>query len=136
MRLTGDLGAATLNTPPVNPLLHRDAMLTTSLNPTAIGRFLTEPEVRAIVLTLLRSPLRGRRLAQLTGIPVARCFRILRRLQRLGLVEAGTVMVDRRGRSSKVFRAHLQHLHLHIKDGRLRLRLALPKGMVGPRARP
>lgn len=111
-------------------------MFTQSLGPAAIGRFLTEPEVRAVMLTLLRRPLLGRELARATGIPVARCFRLLRRLERLGLVEGGTMMVGRRGRPAEIFRAHLQRLHLHVTDGRLRVRLVLPKGIVGPRARP
>lgn len=101
----------------------------------AVGRFILRPEVRAILLTLLRGPLPGRAVARATGMPVAPCLRALRRLQRLGLVEASTV-VDPRGRRGEVFHAHVEGLHLAVRDGRLRVRITLPGGVVGPVARP
>ncbi len=86
-------------------------------------RLLARHEVRQLMLA---SFLRGRTALELsegTGIPIARCYRLLWKLRAAGLMHVEGAYVSARGRTKLRFRARLEGLELFLRDNHLMARI-------------
>jgi predicted ArsR family transcriptional regulator len=82
-------------------------------------RLLSRPEVRRVLLASFVRARTARELSDVTGIPIAKCYRILRRLKRIGLVAVEEAYLNPRGRVKFRYRSRLRGLQLFLKGHRL-----------------
>lgn len=62
----------------------------------------------------------ARDLSRRYGIPIAACYRRIRRLQNLGLVYCAQEVPSRNGKGLQMFRSRLKTLRVMLSEGRLR----------------
>lgn len=86
-------------------------------------KVLANGEARSLLLAGFVRARAAREMSDLTGIPIARCYRFLHRLRLLGLVAVERVHVTSRGRGKLLFRSRLQGLELFLSRGRLMARV-------------
>ena len=89
-------------------------------------RILTLPETRRLLLASFGRPRTGRQLSEVTGIPIARCYRLLRRLHLLGLIRVEGVHVPAGGQGKLLFGARLPGMELFVDGARVRGRIRRP----------
>lgn len=83
---------------------------------------------------MLASFLRARTALELsrgTGIPIARCYRLLWKLRAAGLMRVEGAHVSARGRAKLLFRARLEGLELFLRKGQLMGRIRRSR-ILGP----
>ncbi len=90
-------------------------------------RILSRPEARRLVLASFIQPRSALELSEITGIPIARCYRVLWRLRRAGLVEVHGVYIRPTGRAKLLFRGRPHGLELFIRDKRLMAKIGRPR---------
>ncbi len=90
-------------------------------------RILSRPEARRIVLASFVRPRSALELSDLTGVPIARCYRILWRLRRAGLVEVHGAHIRPTGRAKLLFRGKLHGLELFLREDKLMAKVAKPR---------
>ncbi len=89
-------------------------------------RILTLPETRRLLLASFGQARTGRQLSEVTGIPIARCYRLLRRLHLLGLIEVAGVRLSSRGQGKLLFEARLPKMEIFVDGPRVRGRIRRP----------
>ncbi|MFQ5553077.1 MAG: hypothetical protein ACE5EW_05100 [Thermoplasmata archaeon] len=89
-------------------------------------RILTLPETRRLLLASFGQARTGRQLSEVTGIPIARCYRLLRKLHLLGLIEVEGVYISPRGQGKLLFEARLPGMELFVDRTRVRGRVRRP----------
>lgn len=99
----------------------------------AVQTLIREKEVRDILLAAHMGPLTASQLASRTGIPIARCCRLLRRLQAVGLIDRVGVRVGRRG-GKFLYRSRMDLVELFLREGRLWARLSIEQAQPRPKA--
>lgn len=82
-------------------------------------RLLVRPEVRRVLLASFVRARTARELSELTGISIAKCYSILRKLKRLGLVAVESAHVNTRGRVKFSYRSRIRGLQLFLRGHRL-----------------
>lgn len=83
-------------------------------------RILARPEARRLILASFVRARSAFELSERTGIPVARCYRLLWKLRAAGLMSVEGARVFARGRAKLLFRARLRGLELFLRgDNRL-----------------
>ncbi|MFQ5837720.1 MAG: helix-turn-helix domain-containing protein [Thermoplasmata archaeon] len=90
-------------------------------------RLISTPEVRRLLLASFVRARTAHELSEMTGIPIARCYRLLRKLRRAGLVVSEEAYVNRRGRVKFLFRSRLHGLQLFLNGPRLMGRIRQPR---------
>lgn len=90
-------------------------------------RILARPEARRLILASFTRPKRALELSRQTGIPIAKCYRLLWRLRRAGLVRIDGAHIFPTGRAKLLFRGRLQNLELFARGGRLMARTPRPR---------
>jgi DNA-binding Lrp family transcriptional regulator len=89
-------------------------------------RFLARPDVRRLLLTSFIKARSALELSELTGIPIAKCYRIIRKLRRAGLVTVEAAYINPRGRVKFLYRSRLQGLQLFLRGTRIMGRISRP----------
>ncbi len=89
-------------------------------------RILTLPETRRLLLASFGPARTGRQLSEVTGIPIARCYRLLRKLHLLGLIEVEGVQLSSRGQGKLLFGARLPGMEIFVDGSRVRGRIRRP----------
>ncbi|MFQ5986542.1 MAG: hypothetical protein ACE5KQ_04220 [Thermoplasmata archaeon] len=89
-------------------------------------RILTLPETRHLLLASFGQARTGRQLSEVTGIPIARCYRLLRKLYLLGLIEIEGVYLSPRGQGKLLFGARLPGMEIFVDGTRVRGRVRRP----------
>ncbi|MFQ6012209.1 MAG: hypothetical protein ACE5LS_00980 [Thermoplasmata archaeon] len=87
---------------------------------------LAMPETRRLLLASLGQARTGRQLSEVTGIPIARCYRLLRELHLLELIDVEGVYVSPRGQGKLLFGARLPGVEIFVDGTRLRGRIRHP----------
>lgn len=90
-------------------------------------RILSKPDARKLVLASFVRPRSALELSYLTGVPIARCYRLLWRLRRGGLIEIHGAHIRPTGRAKLLFRGKLRGLMLFMRDNRLLARIERPR---------
>ncbi|GEM_PF-5571172 len=86
-------------------------------------------DVMTILRMLIRSPATPREISAHTGIPIAKCYRVLSSLEKKGVV----VPLARKGkmrRGSIPYRANLENAYVYAENGRIRLRFETVLSLV------
>jgi predicted transcriptional regulator len=91
-----------------------------------LGKLLKQRDVRDILMVASKKPLSARRISDLTGIPIANCYRRLRMLVAVGLIEIDGYQLLGQGRSRNLFRSRIERLELFLHGDRLKGKLHLP----------
>ncbi len=89
-------------------------------------RILTRPEARRLLLASFGQARTGRQLSEVTGIPIARCYRLLRKLHLLGLVEVEGVSLSANGKGKLLFGGRLPGVEIFVDGSRVRGRIRPP----------
>ncbi|MFQ5908207.1 MAG: hypothetical protein ACE5JE_05205 [Thermoplasmata archaeon] len=89
-------------------------------------RILTLPETRRLLLASFGRARTGRQLSEVTGIPIARCYRLLRKLHLLGLIKVEGVHLSPRVRGKLLFGARLPGMEIFVDGARVRGRIRRP----------
>lgn len=96
---------------------------------------LRKRDVRDILVAAHVGAATAPEIAHRTGIPIARCCRLLRILEAAGLVARQGVQV-RRGGGRPLYRSRLENLELFLKSGRLWAKMEVPSTSARPSAKP
>lgn len=67
------------------------------------------------------------------GIPIAACYRRIRQLERMGLVQCERILPSRNGKGLQLFRSRVKSVRVRLEDGRLTASILLEDG-ADPRA--
>lgn len=90
-------------------------------------RILARPEARRLVLAAFTRPRSALELSHQTGIPIAKCYRLLWRLRRAGLIRVHGAYIFPTGRAKLLFRGKLRDLELFLTGGKLMARAHKPR---------
>ncbi len=82
-------------------------------------RILARPDIRKLILASFIRARTAFELSQQTGIPIARCYRLLWKLRSVGLITVEAARVNPRGRAKLLFRARLGGLEFFLKGDRI-----------------
>ncbi|MEE9236547.1 MAG: hypothetical protein V3U52_01985 [Thermoplasmata archaeon] len=77
------------------------------------------PEIRRLILASFVKARTALQLADLTGIPIAKCYRLIWRLRAAGLMAVEAAFVSPNGRTKLLFRSRLPGLELFLRDNQL-----------------
>src|SRR5512136_2072258 len=67
------------------------------------------------------------------GIPIAACYRRIRRLEEMGLVYCERALPSRNGKGLQLFRSRLKSVRISLEEGRLKASIVIDDGRQ-PRA--
>ena len=90
------------------------------MEPFQVSQTVMDEYAARILLGTTEHPASARDLSFRYGIPIAACYRRLRRLQNLGLVYCAQEVPSRNGKGLQLFRSRLKTLRVMLVDGRLR----------------
>jgi len=89
---------------------------------------LTDEYSVKILVATLRCPHSAQEIAEDYGIPIAACYRRLRELEKVGLVECTERRLSRQGKRISYFISLLKNAYVFFENGRLRVRFQLKTG--------
>ncbi len=90
------------------------------MQPFQVSQTVMDEYAARILLGTTEKPASARDLSYRYGIPIAACYRRLRRLESLGLVYCAQELPSRNGKGLQMFRSRLKTLRLALVEGRLR----------------
>jgi len=105
----------------VIPILNKDNMWD-------VLHHITDPYSVRILRATLHRPLDAITLSNTLGIPIAVCYRRLRELERLGLIEAVGRKLTQKGKWITLYKAKLKNATVIMKEGKLYLHLSFRWG--------
>ncbi len=89
---------------------------------------MTEPYSVRIIRATLHRPMDAITLSNSLGIPIAVCYRRLKELERLGLIEAVGRKLTQKGKWITLYKAKIKNATVVMKEGKLYLRLSFRWG--------
>ncbi len=89
---------------------------------------MTEPYSVRIIRATLHRPMDAITLSNALGIPIAVCYRRLKELERLGLIEAVGRKLTQKGKWITLYKAKIKNATVVMKEGKLYLRVSFKWG--------
>ncbi|RLF49662.1 MAG: hypothetical protein DRN20_01525 [Thermoplasmata archaeon] len=88
-------------------------------------KIIGDEEAERIIAALRTRPLPDREVPRVCGIPVARAYKKMRMLEKLGILICVREAKDKFGRTVKFYKANVEDAYVCVDGGRTRIRLAV-----------
>lgn len=90
-----------------------------------VGRAVSDEYTARILAGTSKRPASALELSDLFDIPIAACYRRLRRLEEMGLIYCEGQVTSTNGKAIHLYRSRLQSVTVQLEHGRLRVRVEL-----------
>lgn len=95
------------------------------MDPLATSKLLTDPQLMRILVATSRTPKTVQELSAMFGIPIAGCYRKVKELEDVGLLEKVDKILTPRGKRVARFRSVLRGAYIQFFNNELRVTLEL-----------
>ena len=83
-----------------------------------------------IILSTYNIPRTPQQLSELFGIPIARCFEKVRKLEKMGLLRSQGKVLTRKGKPTDVYKSNLENAYVYLDNGRIKVRFEIAVNMA------
>ncbi len=95
------------------------------MNPLAVTKLLSDEYSVKILTATFRMPRSANFLSVKFNIPIAACYRRIRELEKMGLIQTTEKILTPRGKRVSLYRSNLKSAYLSFENGRLKAQLEL-----------
>lgn len=101
-----------------------------TVNPLEASQLLTDEYAAKILLATFKRKLSAQEISKRYGIPIAACYRKIRVLEGIGLLECVDRVLTQKGKRKKLYTSRLKNAYIFFEKGKLRARFHLASGAV------
>ncbi|MFQ6061519.1 MAG: hypothetical protein ACE5KV_09575 [Thermoplasmata archaeon] len=87
-------------------------------------------EVGRILLATASRPMTARQLSEMLNIPIVNCYRKIKLLESLGLLNRFATLYSPRGKAVALYSSQLRDARIYYSDNRLKMALKVPPGVL------
>lgn len=100
------------------------------LSPLEASQLLTDEYSAKILLATYKRRISAQEISQRYGIPIAACYRKIRYLEQVGLIECVDRILTQKGKRKNLYTSRLKNAYIFFENGHLRARFQLATGAV------
>ena len=100
------------------------------LSPLEASQLLTDEYSAKILLATYKRKISAQEISQRYGIPIAACYRKIRSLEEVGLIECVERILTQKGKRKNLYTSCLRNAYIFFENGRLRVRFQLATGVT------
>jgi len=100
------------------------------LSPLEASQLLTDEYSAKILLATYKRKISAQEISQRYGIPIAACYRKIRILEEVGLIECVERILTQKGKRKNLYTSCLRNAYIFFENGKLRARFQLATGQV------
>ncbi|HEX9339574.1 MAG TPA: winged helix-turn-helix domain-containing protein [Thermoplasmata archaeon] len=100
------------------------------LSPLEASQLLTDEYSAKILLATYKRRISAQEISQRYGIPIAACYRKIRILEEVGLIQCVERILTQKGKRKNLYTSCLRNAYIFFENGKLRARFQLATGQV------
>src|SRR5438046_9089349 len=100
------------------------------LSPLEASQLLTDEYSAKILLATYKRKSSAQEISQRYGIPIAACYRKIRTLEEVGLIQCVDRILTQKGKRKNLYTSCLRNAYIFFENGKLRARFQLATGVV------
>ncbi len=100
------------------------------LSPLEASQLLTDEYSAKILLATYKRKISAQEISQRYGIPIAACYRKIRILEEVGLIQCVERILTQKGKRKNLYTSCLRNAYIFFENGKLRARFQLSTGQV------
>jgi len=100
------------------------------MTPLEASQLLTDEYTAKILLATFKRKLSAQEISRKYGIPIAACYRKIRALEEIGLLECVERILTQKGKRKNLYTSRLKNAYVFFEGGRLRVRFHLTTGVI------
>ncbi len=100
------------------------------MTPLEASQLLTDEYTAKILLATFKRKLSAQEISRKYGIPIAACYRKIRALEEIGLLECVERILTQKGKRKNLYTSRLKNAYVFFEGGRLRVRFHLTTGAI------
>ena len=100
------------------------------LTPLEASQLLTDEYSAKILLATYKRKISAQEISQRYGIPIAACYRKIRVLEEVGLIQCVERILTQKGKRKNLYTSCLRNAYIFFENGKLRARFQLATGQV------
>lgn len=100
------------------------------LTPLEASQLLTDEYSAKILLATYKRKISAQEISQRYGIPIAACYRKIRILEEVGLIQCVERILTQKGKRKNLYTSCLRNAYIFFENGKLRARFQLATGQV------
>ena len=100
------------------------------LSPLEASQLLTDEYSAKILLATYKRKISAQEISQRYGIPIAACYRKIRILEEVGLIQCVERILTQKGKRKNLYTSCLRNAYIFFENGKLRARFQLATGQV------
>ncbi|MFQ5909627.1 MAG: helix-turn-helix domain-containing protein [Thermoplasmata archaeon] len=100
------------------------------MTPLEASQLLTDEYTAKILLATFKRKMSAQEISRRYGIPIAACYRKIRALEELGLLECVERILTQKGKRKNLYTSRLKNAYVFFEGGKLRVRFHLTTGVI------
>lgn len=100
------------------------------MNPLEASQLLTDEYSAKILLATYKRSISAQEISSKYGIPIAACYRKIRILEEVGLIECVDRILTQKGKRKNLYTSRLKEAFIFFENGKLRARFHLATGTI------
>jgi ribosomal protein S25 len=100
------------------------------MSPLQASQLLTDEYSAKILLATYKRKISAQEISQRYGIPIAACYRKIRTLEEVGLIQCVDRILTQKGKRKNLYTSCLRNAYIFFENGKLRARFQLATGVV------
>ena len=101
-----------------------------TMSPLQASQLLTDEYSAKILLATYKRKISAQEISQRYGIPIAACYRKIRTLEEVGLIQCVDRILTQKGKRKNLYTSCLRNAYIFFENGKLRARFQLATGAV------
>jgi ribosomal protein S25 len=100
------------------------------MTPLEASQLLTDEYTAKILLATFKRKMSAQEISSRYGIPIAACYRKIRSLEEIGLLECVERILTQKGKRKNLYTSRLKNAYVFFEGGKLRVRFHLTTGVI------
>ena len=92
--------------------------------------FFMDDDAERIILSTYNIPRTAEQVSQLFGIPIARCFEKMKRLEKMGILRSTGKVLTKKGSQVDVYQSVLEDVYVYLSNGKVKVRFEVAVNMA------
>ena len=101
-----------------------------AMSPLQASQLLTDEYSAKILLATYKRRISAQEISQRYGIPIAACYRKIRTLEEVGLIQCVDRILTQKGKRKNLYTSCLRNAYIFFENGKLRVRFQLATGVT------
>ena len=89
-----------------------------------------DDEFEKIILSTYNIPRTPHQISDLFGIPIARCFEKVKKLEKMGVLNSKGKVLTKNGKQVSVYQSNLEDMYVFLDNGKIRVRFEIAVNMA------